>query len=104
MTVTLWIDTDSEETIELGPTIACYQSFAELRHKVPAFTRDFPALYGVLTQCENQEDADPEWLADVRAEARRLLATREDLSEHTTWILGLLAGDDQQPERATDDR
>lgn len=96
MSVTLWIDSKREETIELGATLACYQAFSELRHKVPAFARDYAALDGVLTQCEWQEDAPPDWLADVRVEARRLLASAsEGLSPDTLRILELLAGSEE---------
>lgn len=95
MSVTLWVSSARAETIELGPTIPCYQAFAELRRLVPAFARDYPALDGVLTQCESQEDAGKEWLADVRAEAAQLLAAAGTaLSAPARAVLLALAGDE----------
>ncbi len=93
MGVTLWLDTEREETIELGQTFACYAAFAEMVHAAgDAWLRDFPDLAGVLTQCETQEDADREWLADVKRQARVFLEVHEKrLSEDARNLLDNLA-------------
>lgn len=90
MSMTLWIDTDSEETIELGPTMECYKAFAEMKHLVgdEVWAKRFSALDGVLTQCELQEDADPSWLEEVREEATLLL--REQRSNLSVFAVGVL--------------
>lgn len=95
MSVTLWIDTDREETVELGPTLAVYGAFAEMVRAVGGDEERqsaWPDLSGVLSQCESQEDADPAWLADVAKQASRLLRTHgNDLSDLAYRILVLLA-------------
>jgi hypothetical protein len=76
VSVTLWIDTDADETVELGPTLLTYKAFAELKRAAgPRWETDYPDLAGVLTQCETQEDADPRWLIGVRRQAAALLRT-----------------------------
>src|SRR4051794_38687319 len=105
MTMTLWIDTEKEETIELGATLACYKAFAEMgRVAGGAWQTDYEALAGVLSQCEDQEDADPDWLADVRKQAKQFLADHNGISEEAQAILGQLAGEEDFAERPPDQR
>lgn len=93
MSVTLWLDTEKEETIELGLTLPAYEAFAEMAHLAgPVWQRDYADLAGVLTQCELQEDADPAWLADVRAQAADYLKKAGDrISPGSKGILEVLA-------------
>jgi hypothetical protein len=75
MSVTLWLDTEAEETIELGPTLHFYAAFAEIaRAAGERWLDDYPDLASLADQCESQEDADPGWLAGVRQQALCLLA------------------------------
>lgn len=96
MGMTLWIDSDAEETVELGGTLAALHAFAELATAAggdAAWVGDWPALSGVTNQCETQEDADPEWLAEVREEAARFRGEHADaLSAEAVDILDALAG------------
>jgi hypothetical protein len=94
MTATLWINTEREETIELGGTFQMYSSFAEMARVANDDTLSgWPALSGVTYQVELQEDAPPDWLAEVRQEASTFLAAYEDsLSSGTVFLLKLLAG------------
>ena len=96
MSVTLWIDTEREETIELGGTLVVYKAFADMaRAAGKRWKTDFADLSGVLSQCEDQTDADPEWLADVRRQAKLLLGHYEHhLSADAQGILQQLAGED----------
>ena len=98
MTVTIWLDTDAEETIELGATLPFYQAWAEIvSARGDSFSDDYPDLAGVASQCEDQEDADPEWLADVRLQAADMLKEHgADLSDRAQAILSLLAGDNAE--------
>lgn len=75
MSVTLWIDTKADKTLELGPTLPVYKAFAELAHVVGEddWLSEYPALSGVLSQCESQEDADPVWLNQVSGQANHFL-------------------------------
>jgi hypothetical protein len=76
MGVTLWLDTEAEETLELGPTFPCYTAFAEMaRASGAAWGRDYADLGGVLTQCEDQADAPVPWLASVGEQAGKFLLT-----------------------------
>lgn len=92
MSVTLWIDTPTEKTIELGPTLATYQAFAEMsRAADDAWQSEFADLAGVLTQCESQEDADPSWLSDVQRQAAQFLARHgDDISDYAHRLLATL--------------
>lgn len=96
MSVTLWLDTAAEQTIELGPTLPAYRAFAEMTRATGGFgawQQRYPNLSGVLTQCETQEDAAPEWLAGVRAEAKAFLAQfGGQLGADANAILSQLAG------------
>jgi hypothetical protein len=96
VTVTLWLDTGEEETIELGATLPFYQAWAEIvRAGGKSFSDDYPDLAGVVSQCEDQEDADPDWLQDVRLQATNMLKEQGDsLSDRARAILSLLAGDE----------
>lgn len=93
MSVTLWLDTESEKTVELGPTLPCYHAFAEMAHTAgPSWATAWPHLSGVLTQCELQEDAPPDWLAGMKKEAAAFLKRFGDkLGEGARTILGQLA-------------
>lgn len=95
MSVTLWVDTDADETIELGPTLPCYAAFAHMaRVAGDEWESEYGALAGVLTQCELQDDADPDWLADMRRQAGEYLARFGDaLTGDERDILTELAGD-----------
>jgi hypothetical protein len=74
MAVTLWIDSAAEESVELGPTFPCYAAFAEMARAAGGDWRSrYADLSGVLTQCEDQADADPDWLASVRSQAASFL-------------------------------
>lgn len=104
MSVTLWLDTPADEAVELGPTLPTYLAFAELgRAAGPAWRDDYPDLSGVLTQCETQEDADPAWLAGVRAQAAALLRRHgPELSDAAHRLAATLAhagGGDVREER-----
>jgi hypothetical protein len=90
MTATLWIDTDNEETLELGGTLPLYSAFAEMEKAAgPGCLEDYPALFAVVPYVESQDDAPPDYLADLAAEAR---AFREKygarVSDHAHWLLG----------------
>jgi hypothetical protein len=104
VTVTLWLDTDAEETIDLGATLPFYQAWTEIvRAGGDSFSKDYPDLAGVVSQCEDQEDADPDWLQDVRLQAANMLKEHGDsLSDRAQAILSLLSGDNPlSPEAAT---
>ena len=92
MSVTLWLDTEAEETIELGPTLHFYAAFAELaRAAGDRWLDDYPDLAGLADQCESQEDAAPDWLAGVRKQAARMLAAHgDDLDEGARGVLEAL--------------
>jgi hypothetical protein len=95
MGVTLWIDTEADETIELGATMPCYAAFAEMERVAgkKEWAR-FDALSGVLSACEDQEDVPADWLAEVREQAAQFL---EEYASHlkpdTQQLLKELAGD-----------
>jgi hypothetical protein len=93
MGVTLWIDTSAETTVDLGGTLACYKSFADMaRVAGDEWEKTYEALAGVLSQCEDQSDADPEWLADMRDQAGAFLARyRDGLDDAAVEILRTLA-------------
>ncbi len=95
MSVTLWINTDKEETIELGGTIVVYQAFTEMAKLVgPGWFSKWPDLFSVLDQCESQDDADLAWLAGVRDQARRFyILYKDQLSPLAQEILELLKED-----------
>lgn len=95
MTATLWLDTEKEETIELGGTMQLYRAFADMAHAAgPAAYEDYPDLFGVVTQVETQEDADPEWLADARKQAAVFLSRHgEALTPDARAVLVSLAGE-----------
>lgn len=98
MSVTLWLNTEKEETIELGPTLAVYQSFAEMDSVAGNWDEEYPDLSGVLVQCEWQEDADPEWLAGVKKQSLAFLAKYGDhLSDFTHRLLAMLAHGEPTP-------
>ena len=94
MGVTLWLDTDQEETVELGGTLPVYAAFAEMaRVAGSSWETDYSDLAGVLTQCENQEDADPQWLDAVRTQVSILLRRKGDhLSNLARGVLRQLEG------------
>lgn len=89
MTATLWLDTPTEKTIEFGATLPFYQAFAEMAHVVgPNYLTVYPALFGVVTQCELQTDADKTWLADAKVQASALLvAAGSRLSPNARGVL-----------------
>ena len=89
MSVTLWIDESQDQTVELGPTLEVYRAMADLQHLAGRdWRKKYGALAGVLTQCERQEDADPDWLAEVREQAADFLKVyAEDLSGRGKDIL-----------------
>lgn len=79
MSVTLWINTEKEETIELATTMSCYAAFAEMaRIAGDEWITEYEALAGVLSACEDQEDVPPDWLKDMRSQAHRFLANHGD--------------------------
>jgi hypothetical protein len=94
MTATLWLDTPADETLELGGTLQLYAAFAEMAHLAgEGYLENWPDLFGVLTQVELQEDADSDWLVDVRAQASQFLDSYGPrLSEHSRWVLEQLGG------------
>ena len=81
MTATLWINEETDETIELGGTFQLYKAFGEwaaVSGTWDVFVSKWPALSGLVSQVESQEDADPEWLSDLRQEASRFLHEHAD--------------------------
>lgn len=95
MSATIWVNTERDETIELGGTIQLYKAFQEMALVAgEGFHMAYPDLFGVPSQTEDTADADPEWLQDAREQAARFLAEySDDLSEHTCWLLEqLLSG------------
>jgi hypothetical protein len=94
VTATLWIDTDKEETIELGGTFHLYGAFAEMERVAgPKALTDWPSLFAVVPWVESQEDAPPDYLANLGREAREFFARYGDkLSDHPGWILQQLEG------------
>jgi Peptidase_C39 like family len=96
MTMTLWIDTDKDETIDLGNTLDCLKAFGDMEKAADdAWLKDYADLAGVVSQCMDQEDVDPAWMADVRQQAKRFLAEHDSIGEEAKSILLELAG----PER-----
>lgn len=91
--MSIWINTEKDEALELGQTLACYEAFAEMANAAHGYwSDDYPALSGVLTQCETQEDADPEWLQDVASEAKEFAAQHgHELSQDARNLLANLA-------------
>ncbi len=94
MTAQLWIDTAADRTVELGGTLPLYAAFAEMVRAAGGDRQaraDYPDLFGVLDQVEDQDDADPEWLAAVRAQAAAFLKKHAaKLDAHAAWVLGQL--------------
>lgn len=97
MSVTLWLDTEREETIEIGATLPTYAAFAKMASAAgDAWFTDYPDLSGVLTQCESQEDADPTWLADVRKQAGQMLDRHASgIGDDAVQILQQLIGEEK---------
>jgi hypothetical protein len=94
MTMTLWLDTDAEQTIELGGTLEAYAAFAEMARAVDETYDEYADLFGVPEQCANQDDADPEWLEDVKRQAQAMLdGYRDKLGANAVDILEQLAAD-----------
>jgi hypothetical protein len=94
MGVTLWINTGKEETIEFGPTFPAYEAFAALAEVAGGwseFVAECPDLSGLMSACESQEDAPPEWLADARTQARRFLIGHSNLPADAATMLRSLA-------------
>lgn len=89
MTATIWVDTDSEETIELGNIFRMYHAFAEMaRVGGESYYDEYPELSGVPEATEHTDDVDPAWLADVQEQAREFLdAHREELEPDAVAIL-----------------
>jgi len=102
MSATLWLDTDAGKTVDLGGTIQMYQAFGEMQDLAgEGYMGAWPALWGVSTQVESQDDAHPEWLAEVRDEAARFLSQHGGkLSANARWILGQLDADADAKARA----
>lgn len=101
MSATLWLDTAAEKTVELGGTVQLYEAFAEMAKSAgPDYLDDWPDLFGVVTQVETQEDAPPDWLADVREQAKRFLREyRGGLGGNAVAVLKALseAGEAEPP-------
>lgn len=92
MTATLWLDTEKELTVELGGTQQLYRAFADMAKACgPGCYTEYPDLFGVVSQVESQEDADPEWLADVRKQASAFMAKYPGVA---TDVLKLLEASD----------
>jgi hypothetical protein len=93
MSATLWIDTETEETIELGGAMQLYAAFTEMSRAAGAdWERDYPELSGVVSQVEDQEDADPEWLKGAQKQAHDFLRDHgADVGDHARWVLTTLA-------------
>ena len=91
MTATLWINEEKDETIELGGTFQLYKAFSEWAAVCGTwdmFVSKWPALSGLVSQVESQDDADPEWLSDLLLEASRFLDEHGDeLSDGPHGIL-----------------
>jgi hypothetical protein len=94
MTATLWLDYAHDKYIPQGGTLKLYQAFANMADAAgPDYLQRWPDLFGVVTQVEWQEDADPEWFADMRREASDFLDAYEDqLSPEAVFILKQLSG------------
>jgi hypothetical protein len=95
MSAQLWIDTDADETIDLGVDgFTLYQVFAEMDHL--GGMKRYPQLFGVIEASELQEDVDPAWLAQVRQQASRFLSRyRKRLSPDAVTVLEALAPKDK---------
>lgn len=93
MSATLWLNTEREETLELGGTLQLYEAFADMAHAAgKTCYDDYPDLFGVVSQVEDQADADPQWLEKVRQQAKVFEAKYSPhLKEHTLWILDQLS-------------
>lgn len=92
MSVTLWIDEEKDETIELGPTLPFYKSFQEIADLVgPDFLDEdgrWYALSALAEVCETQDDANPVWLVNLEEQAKEFLSEyNSELSEDTKWVL-----------------
>lgn len=100
MTATLWIDTDSDKTIELGGTLQAYSSFSEMAHLVgPNYLKDYPELFSVMTAVEDQNDVPKDWLEEVRVQASEFLTRyRSKLSSNAIGILEQLSENDASEE------
>jgi hypothetical protein len=99
VTATLWIDTPSETTAELGGTQQMYSAFGEMARaggeNTPAA---YPELFGVPFQVETQADADPQWLDAVRRQAAAFLAAHGPrLGPDARGVLATLADAPQPP-------
>ena len=90
MSATLWIDTDKDEAIDLGPTLPFYAAFARMG-RIEGARRDCPELFGVVTACELQEDVDPGWLRKAQRQAGDFLRRHgKQLDERSRAILQAL--------------
>jgi hypothetical protein len=85
----IWISEADDEAIDLGDPFALLESFAELEQAAES-DDGWEELFSV-PQFLDAEDADPDWLAEVRDQAAWMLDKHGDgLSEHTRWVLGQL--------------
>jgi predicted RNase H-like HicB family nuclease len=89
VSATLWINTEHEITVELGGALQLYQAFSDMAKAAgDGYLKQWPDLFGVISQVETQEDAPEGWLIDMRTEAREFLDRyKESLQPHTKWVL-----------------
>jgi hypothetical protein len=89
----LWIDAAKNDALNLGDPFRLLAAFAELGRVVGDRYDEFADLFGVPDATMDDADADPAWLADVRAQAARLAAEfPEALHDDTRALLADLAG------------
>ena len=97
MTATLWLNTEREETIDLGGTLPLYAAFAEMARAAGPDQKNYPDLFGVLSQVEDQADAPADWLEDVKDQAKVFLSRHGSrLSGAAQWVLKQLIGHEQE--------
>lgn len=92
MTATLWLDTEKDETLELGGTCELYTTFQEMAKAAgPNYLMDYPALFAVVNAVESQADVPRDYQIDLANEATAFLQTYGRLlGEDAVWLLGQL--------------
>jgi GNAT superfamily N-acetyltransferase len=93
MTALLWLDTGADEAVPLGGTLQLYVAFkawSDAAGGWASFQEDWPALAGLMDQVESQEDADPDWTADLQAEAELFEGEHPGLDSYAAAVLQLL--------------
>ena len=91
MATLLWIDTEKEQTIDLGDPFRLWGVFGEIAKACGNDYGRYPELFEVVEVAESQEDCDSDWLEKVKLQAADYLKSHADrLGPTAREILELL--------------